>query len=345
MVARLLVDPCRRRSGGRGRYADLRRQQRLGDLRGLEQLWLRLCGRAGARRVHDVVRTHERGQRQLRADRRRGASRRRDGRVGQRFGTPSAFRDSLQRRAAKSDLCDCVLSSAGGGLSKKLTVEKWIGATHGVARNIDETVRIELTVPRGLRPQGMTIPGADPSILTALFNLLISLLDTLNPDLSGLVNVILGIDVTADTVTFSYDYVGGLVAGDAAFPITLDVVGTVVGTFTIQARASISGADGGGSGQTDGGASGSVVDSTVSLVIQVNQLTLQQYYAQFRGIIFWATYNETNANQQIPLYEALPGTTAPGSIENRDHRYLMARTILNNIPFDNVSAGIAYMRR
>jgi hypothetical protein len=71
------------------------------------------------------------------------------------------------------------------------------------------------------------------------------------------------------------------------------------------------------------------------------------YYQQFIGIIFWAIYNETNGNQQRPLYEALPGTVpnVPNSITDRDHRYLMARTILNNIPLGDVSEGVAYMRR
>ncbi len=83
-------------------------------------------------------------------------------------------------------------------------------------------------------------------------------------------------------------------------------------------------------------------------LVQVSQRAAQeQYYAQFRGIIFWAIYNETNGNQQIPLYEALPGiaTSVPNSIADHDHRYLMARTILNNIPSDNIPAGVAYMRR
>ncbi|MDX2137023.1 MAG: hypothetical protein SF123_02935 [Chloroflexota bacterium] len=73
----------------------------------------------------------------------------------------------------------------------------------------------------------------------------------------------------------------------------------------------------------------------------------QEYYEQFIGIIFWAIYNETNGNQQIPLYEALPGTapTIANSITDHDHRYLMARTILNNVPLDDLSAGAAYMRR
>lgn len=72
-----------------------------------------------------------------------------------------------------------------------------------------------------------------------------------------------------------------------------------------------------------------------------------EYLNQFRGIIFWAIYNETNENQQIPLYEALPGveTSIPNSITDRDHRYLMARTILNNIPLDDISGGVAFMRR
>jgi hypothetical protein len=73
----------------------------------------------------------------------------------------------------------------------------------------------------------------------------------------------------------------------------------------------------------------------------------REYYAQFKGIIFWAIYNETNENQQIPLYEALPRTdsTIDGTINDRDHRYLMARTILNNIPLNDISGGVGFMQR
>lgn len=99
--------------------------------------------------------------------------------------------------------------------------------------DITDPVRVELTVPRGLRPQGMTIQGEDQTFLNALFTLLITLLDLISPDLSGLVNDILGIDVTPDTVTFTYDYEGGLIVGGQPFPITLDVVGQVPGTFTV----------------------------------------------------------------------------------------------------------------
>lgn len=106
-------------------------------------------------------------------------------------------------------------------------------------RDIPETVRIELTVPRGLRPQGMTIQGEDQSVLNVLLSLLITLLDLINPDLSGLVNDILGIDVTSETVTFAYDYDGGLIVGGQPFPITLEVVGKVPGTFTITGEASV----------------------------------------------------------------------------------------------------------
>jgi hypothetical protein len=71
------------------------------------------------------------------------------------------------------------------------------------------------------------------------------------------------------------------------------------------------------------------------------------YYEQFKGIIFWAIYNESNENEQIPLYEALPNATADiaNFLPNQDHRYVMARVILANIPAGNFGNGIEFMRR
>jgi hypothetical protein len=135
-------------------------------------------------------------------------------------------------------------------------------------RDIAQPVRVELTVPRGLRPEGMTIQGESQSLLDALFSLLIPLLDAINPDLSSVLNAILGIGVTPETVTFTYDYDDGLIGGGAAFPITLEVVGRVAGTFTItgQAQVVLSGAgDGGGAG----GGAGSPLVGNASLVLQV----------------------------------------------------------------------------
>jgi hypothetical protein len=104
--------------------------------------------------------------------------------------------------------------------------------------DITDPVRIELTVPRGLRPQGMTIQGEDQSALNRLFSLLVALLELISPDLSGLVNDILGIGVTPDTVTFTYDIADGVRVGQP-FPITLDVVGRVGGSFVISGEAFI----------------------------------------------------------------------------------------------------------
>ena len=74
------------------------------------------------------------------------------------------------------------------------------------------------------------------------------------------------------------------------------------------------------------------------------------YYEQFKGIMFWAIYNETNSNQQHPFSEELP-TANPDidgsgrTIQSYDHRYVMARTILNNIPLNDISTGIGFMKQ
>jgi hypothetical protein len=105
-------------------------------------------------------------------------------------------------------------------------------------RDISETVRIELTVPRGLRPQGMTIQGEDPIRLSDIFSTLICVV-TGGSNCGDLLNEILEILLTPETVTFTYDYAGGLIVGGPPFPITLDVVGEVAGAFEVSGTASI----------------------------------------------------------------------------------------------------------
>lgn len=90
---------------------------------------------------------------------------------------------------------------------------------------------------------------------------------------------------------------------------------------------------------------------TVNMLLQVVPPTAtpspQVFFQNFKGIIFWAIYNETNSNTQIPLSQALPGEipNINGSITNYDHRYLMARTILNNITYQDTNSGVGFMRR
>lgn len=72
----------------------------------------------------------------------------------------------------------------------------------------------------------------------------------------------------------------------------------------------------------------------------------QIYYEQFKGIIFWAIYNESNENEQVPISEVLPSVVpAISNTISYDHRYVMARVILANIPFNDAGNGVAYMRR
>jgi len=73
---------------------------------------------------------------------------------------------------------------------------------------------------------------------------------------------------------------------------------------------------------------------------------VQEYYEMFKGIMFWAIYNESNSNEHIPLHSILPNATT--TIQNtifEDHRYVMARLLLNNIPLNDVDEGVAVMRR
>ena len=104
--------------------------------------------------------------------------------------------------------------------------------------NIGGTVHIELTVPRGLVPQGMTIQDEESSLLETIFISLAQFLSTLGLPFSQ--NFDNGLGVTGDDqqVTFTYDYDRDLVIGQP-FPITLDVVGEVPGDFTISGQASI----------------------------------------------------------------------------------------------------------
>jgi hypothetical protein len=116
-------------------------------------------------------------------------------------------------------------------LGRQITLDARIEAA-GIT-NITEPVTIELTVPDGIAPRGMTIQGEEQSFLDALF----ALLNAIDPDLAGLVNAILGIDVTEQQTTFTYTLENGVTVGQP-FPITLDVVGEVVGEFEVIGRAS-----------------------------------------------------------------------------------------------------------
>jgi TolB protein len=79
---------------------------------------------------------------------------------------------------------------------------------------------------------------------------------------------------------------------------------------------------------------------------QSTSISETDYYEQFRGIAFWAIYNESNSNSQIPFSQVLPNSTP--TISNTlalDHRYVMARVILNIIPLGDVRAGVNAMNR
>jgi len=101
-------------------------------------------------------------------------------------------------------------------------------------QNITEPVTIELTVPDGITPRGMTIQDEDQTFLDILF----ALLNAVNPDLAGLVNAILGIDIADQQTTFTYTLENGVTVGQP-FPITLEVVGDEAGRFEVSGTASI----------------------------------------------------------------------------------------------------------
>jgi hypothetical protein len=71
----------------------------------------------------------------------------------------------------------------------------------------------------------------------------------------------------------------------------------------------------------------------------------QAYYKQFTGIMFWAIYNETNRNQTVNRPDITNDVNDAMFVYHGDHRYLMARTMLNNIPLNDITAGVAYMKR
>jgi hypothetical protein len=101
--------------------------------------------------------------------------------------------------------------------------------------NITEDVQIELTVPRGLAPQGMTIRDEDSASLQDLFGTLIDLLGDPNPNFSELLNDILQILVGETQITYTYTIEQPLIAGQP-FPITLDVVGDLPGKIGTQSN-------------------------------------------------------------------------------------------------------------
>jgi len=216
--------------------------------------------------------------------------------------------------------------------------------------NIIDPVQIKLIVPRGIVPQGMTIQGEDPVTLSDLISVLTCLLRG-GSNCGDPLNDVLGVILDQQAVTYTYTTETPVVIGQP-FPIRLNVVGDRAGTFTIEGTVStgltLSNQANLSTQSFTALTAATMSTAQASLTLQVSQTASEQeYFAQFRGIIFWTIYNETNANQQIPLYEALPGTATsiPNSITDRDHRYLVARTILNNVPLDDVSAGLAYMRR
>jgi hypothetical protein len=102
--------------------------------------------------------------------------------------------------------------------------------------NIGDTVRVELTVPRGLVPQGMTIAGEDQSLLDQIFSDLTEFLATLGLPFSEDYENGLGVAGDDDQVTFVYDYDRDLVIGQP-LPITLDIVGEVPDDYTILGNA------------------------------------------------------------------------------------------------------------
>jgi len=183
--------------------------------------------------------------------------------------------------------------------------------------NITQPVTIELTVPDGIAPRGMTIQGEDQSFIDALF----ALLNAINPDLAGLANAILGIDVTDTQTTFTYTLENGVTVGQP-FPITLDVVGDEVGEFTIIGSASLPNGSSefmseSGLNQLSTSASNfdenSSSQGSASVAFSFFQsradftnldLTASGEHQAGRAGIFWAIWNETSEDRQYSGYDA-----------------------------------------
>ena len=99
------------------------------------------------------------------------------------------------------------------------------------ASNVTEPVQIELSVPRGILPQGMTIVGEDPITLSEIFGTLACLL-TGGTDCGDLPDDVLRVLVGDQGVTYTYITEVPVVIGQP-FPIRLNVVGDDVGDFDV----------------------------------------------------------------------------------------------------------------
>jgi hypothetical protein len=101
---------------------------------------------------------------------------------------------------------------------------------------LSDRIRIELTVPRGLVPRGMTIQGEEQTLLDEFLNGIGEFLKWLGLPFSTEFSNRLEVIGDNQEVTFIYAYTGNMAIGDT-FPITLDVVGEVEGEFIISGRA------------------------------------------------------------------------------------------------------------
>ncbi len=75
--------------------------------------------------------------------------------------------------------------------------------------------------------------------------------------------------------------------------------------------------------------------------------SIDPYYDQYMGIMFWAIYNESNENRHQTLQAVMPNApiSIPNTLTTHDHRYVMARIMLSNIPRDNTQAGVGFMQQ
>lgn len=110
-----------------------------------------------------------------------------------------------------------------------------------VGASAGDTVRLEITVPRGLEPVAIGVPDSNVAneLLEALITQLLGILNDLFPDFESLPDDIVEITGNDQQVTFIYEVDQSLIGEDDGYIFSLRVMGQVAGEFTIQGVASI----------------------------------------------------------------------------------------------------------
>lgn len=186
-------------------------------------------------------------------------------------------------------------------------------------QNISDTVHIELTVPRGLVPQGMTIQGEDQSLLDSIFSDIAQFLSGLGQPFSQ--NFGNGFSATGNDqqVTFAYDYESDIVIGQP-FSITLEVVGQVTGTISIAGVASLSEGQPGITALSAPDQAQTFAIPSITLFAAYDEVDVYLYQSRAdftnldltlggehqagRAGLFWAIWNETSEDRQYSGHDA-----------------------------------------